>query len=162
MALTPEQQAILKADILADPVLAAYPMNSDGAFDIAKKYEEIIPAFIVWKTSVQQDEITQNGFTWTEVDNLTVGKARIWEWMFGNISRSFNPSKPNVRAGIVECWSGTAGKNAVQAAVLVHCKRSANRAEKLFATGTGTDATPATMGFEGRLSYQDVEAARTS
>ena len=163
MALTPAQLATLKADILADPVLAAYPMNSDGAFDIAKKYEEIVsPAFIVWRSSVSQDEITQNGFTWTEVDNLTVGKSRIWEWMFANQNRTFNPSKANVRAGIVECWSGTAGKNAVQAAVLAHCKRSANRAEKLFATGTGSDATPATMGFEGRLSYQDVESARAS
>ena len=29
-------------------------------------------------------------------------------------------------------------------------------------TGTGTDATPATMGFEGPIGYQDVEAARNS
>jgi hypothetical protein len=161
--LTTEQQAILKADILADPELAAYPMNSDGSFEIAKKYEEIVnPAFIVWRSNVSQDEITQNGFTWTEVDNLTVGKARIWEWMFANQSRTFNPSKANVRAGIVECWSGTAGKTAVQAAVLGHCKRSANRVEKLFATGTGTNVSPAVLGFEGRLSYQDVDQARES
>jgi hypothetical protein len=160
--LTTEQLATLKADILADPILAAYPMNSDGAFDIAKKYEEIIPAFIVWRSGVTQDEIMQNGFDWTRVDNLSIGKSRIWEWMFKNLSVSINPSKINVRAGIDAVWVGTQADLNVRAAVYIHCKRSANRAEKLFATGTGTDATPATMGFEGRLTYQDVESARAS
>ena len=161
MALTPAQLATLKADILADPAFNGLPMTSGGAEVIKEAYNQIVnPAFIVWRSSVTQDEITQNGFTWTEVDNLTVGKARIWEWMFANQNRTFNPSKANVRAGIVECWSGTAGKVAVQNAVLAHCKRSANRAEKLFATGTGTDATPATMSFEGKLTGDDVQAAR--
>lgn len=159
--LTPAQNTALAASINADQAFADVPHNSDGAFTIAAAYNSLAaPAFIVWKSSVNQDEITQNGFTWAEVDNLSVGKARIWEWLFQNTTRSFNPSKPNVRAGIVECWSGTAGKLAVQASVFSHCKRSATRAEKLFATGTGTDATPATMGFEGQLSYSDVETAR--
>ena len=64
----------------------------------------------------------QNGFDWVEVDNLTVGKARIWEWLFDNATTTINPSKANVRAGIAECWKGTAAKLAVQAAVLAHCK----------------------------------------
>jgi hypothetical protein len=34
--------------------------------------------------------------------------------------------------------------------------------EKLLATGTGSDGSPATMGFEGPISYQDVQAARAS
>ena len=158
--LTTAQAQALKADVEADPAFASVPHNSDGAFAVAAAYNlAASPAFIVWKTSVNQDEITQNGFTWAEVDNLSVGKARIWEWLFDNTSRSFNPAKANVRAGIVECWSGTAGKLAVQAAVFSHCKRNATRAEKLFATGTGTDATPATMGFEGQLSYADVQSA---
>lgn len=161
--LTTAQAQAIKAVIVADQVLSAYPLSSDGAFAIAAALNlEVSPAFVVWRTSVPQDEITQNGFTWTEVDNLSVGKARIWEWLFVNESRSINPSKANVRAGIVECWSGTAGKVAVQTAVLSHCKRSATRAEKALATGTGTDVTPATMGYEGALSYQDVEQARAS
>jgi hypothetical protein len=158
--LTPAQAAALQAAVLADPVLSQKPHTSDGAYDIAAAYNELAaPAFIVWKTSVQQDAITQNGFDWVRVDNLSVGKARIWEWMFANVMRTINPSKPNVRAGIDECWKGTAADLAVRAAVYTHCKRSATRAEKLFATGTGTDAEPATMGFEGSLSYYDVQAA---
>lgn len=158
--LTPQQAATLAADIAADPAFAGLPQNSDGAFAIAAAYNlAASPAFIVWRTSVNQDEITQNGFTWSEVDNLTIGKARIWEWLFDNAERSFNPSKANVRAGIVECWSGTAGKLAVQAVVLGHCKRSATRIEKLLSTGTGSDAVPATMGFAGDVSYADVQQA---
>ena len=159
--LTTAQSQAIKAAILADPVLAAYPMTSGGSYSIAEALNaEASPAFVVWRTSVPQDEITQNGFTWTDVDNLTIGKARIWEWLFLNESRSMNPSKANVRAGIVECWSGTAGKLAVQASVFSHCKRNATRAEKILATGTGSDASPGLMSFEGSLSPDDVQVAR--
>ena len=158
--LTTEQQAILKTDVEADLVLMALPHNSDGAFAIAAAYQELAsPDFIVWKSSVTQDEIMQNGFDWTQVDGLTVGKARIWEWMFDNQGATINPSKANVRAGIEEAWKGTAAMLAVRAAVYVHCKRKANRLEKLFATGTGTDASPATMTLEGSIQYNDVLVA---
>jgi hypothetical protein len=161
--LTPAQLQTLKAYIDADPTLSAQPLNSDGAFFIAAELnKEANPAFVVWRTNVPLEEITSNGFTWTLVDALNVGSARIWEWMFDNEARSINPSKANIRQGIADVWSGTAGKLAVQAAVLVHCKRNANRAEKLFATGTGSDVSPATMAFEGSLSYQDVETAFNS
>lgn len=157
--LTLSQLQALKADILADPVLTAIPNTPDGAFAIADAYNLVAaPAFIVWKTAVTEGEILQNGFDWVRVDNLTVGKSRIWEWMFkfGTI----NASKPNIRQGIAEVWKGTAADVAVQAVVLGHCKRSATRAEKLFATGTGTEAVPATLSFEGALRYQDVLDAR--
>lgn len=161
--MTPQQLATLKAAILADPQLASKPMNSDGAYDIAKLLEApSSPPVIVWRTAVQQDEIMQNGFDWVQVDNLTVGKARIWEWMFSNESRSMNPSKLNVRAGIDEAWKGTAAMLAVRAAVYVHCKRTANRGEAIFATGLGTDASPSTLSIEGSISWPDIEAARVS
>lgn len=158
--LTTQQLAALKTDILADNAFSGLPHNSDGAFAIAAAYNlEASPAWVVWRSSVTQDEIMQNGFDWTRVDNLSIGKSRIWEWMFANAERVFNPAKPNVRAGIDATWVGTAADLAVRAVVYTHCKRNATRAEKLFSTGTGTDATPATMGFEGQLQYADVQAA---
>lgn len=158
--LTTEQQAALAADIAADPAFASLPHNSDGAYAIALIYNQIVaPEFVVWKTRVTRDEIMQNGFDWVEVDNLTVGKARIWEWLFANEQQSIDAAKANVRAGIDECWKGTAAKLAVRAQVYTHCKRVATRAEKLFATGTGSDETPATMTYEGSLSYYDVQTA---
>lgn len=161
MALTAQQQQALKAYILSEPALAAQPMNGDGAYAIASVINQpASPAFIVWRTDVSVDEIMRNGIDWARVDNLSVGKARIWDWM-GRLG-VINASKPNIRAGIDATWVGTAADLAVRAAVYVHCKRAATIVEKLFATGVGTDATPATMAFEGAISYQDVEAARNS
>jgi hypothetical protein len=161
--LTAPQLLLVKAAIEADNELNAQPQTPDGAYAIADALNlTASPAFIVWRTSVTQDEIMQNGFDWTRVDNLTPGPARIWEWMFSNSERAFNPSKLNVRAGIDAVWKGTAADLAVRAAVYVHCKRSATRAEKILATGTGSDATPATMGYEGRVTYQDILQARAS
>lgn len=161
--LTLTQLQALKAAIEADATLSSQPATSDGAFAIAAALNQLaVPDFIVWRSNVTQDEIMQNGFDWVRVDNLSVGKARIWEWLFANEQRSINPSKANVRAGIAEVWKGTAADLAVQAVVLGHCKRAASRAEKVLATGTGSDASPANLGFEGVLAYQDVEAARAS
>ncbi|MDD4889707.1 MAG: hypothetical protein PHU85_07225 [Phycisphaerae bacterium] len=159
--LTAEQQAILKADILGDQVLNAYPNTPDGAYAIAALYSVLAdPGFIVWKTAVNPDEIMRNGMDWTRVDNLTVGKARIWEWMIR--LGTFDASKTNIRAGIDAAWVGTSADLAVRAVVYTHCKRAATRAEKLFSSGTGTTEAPATMGREGALSYQEVYAARNS
>lgn len=159
MALTPAQQLALNAYIESVPALEALPHNGDGAYAIAQVINKPAdPAFIVWKSDVSVDEIMRNGIDWARVDNLTVGKARIWDWM-GRLG-TFNAAKPNIRAGIDATWVGTAADLAVRAAVYTHCKRAATIVEKLFATGVGTDATPATMTFEGAISYQDVEAAR--
>lgn len=156
--LTTEQKQILKADVLADSSFASLPHNGDGAYAVAAAYRlQAVPDFVVWRSAVTRDEIYANGFDWVQVDNVNELKWRVWTEMF--YSGACNPSKPNVRAGIAEVWRGTAAKEAVQAYVLGKCKRLANRAERLFATGTGTTASPATMGFEGELTGQDVESA---
>lgn len=159
--LNAEQKQTLKAFILADPVLSAFPMTSDGSYEIAARLmQPASPAFIVWKTDVPIDEIMRNGMDWARVDNLSVGKARIWEWL-GRLG-TINAAKTNVRAGIDATWVGTAADLAVRAAVYTHCKRPASVLEKLFATGTGTDASPATMVIEGAISYQEIDEVRAS
>jgi len=162
MALTPQQASTLKTFIQNDPTLSAQPLNSDGAYNIAQAINlEATPAYVVWRTNVVVDEVMRNGMDWTRVDNLSVGKARIWEWM--TKPGTFNPSKANVRAGIDATWVGTAADLAVRTAVYGHCKRNASVVEKLFVTsGSGTDATPGVMGYEGPIGYQDVEAARNN
>ena len=161
MALTSAQYQTLKTYIANDPVLNAFPMNSDGSWEIARLMnQEVSPSYIVWKTNVSIDEIMRNGMAWDRVDNLTVGKARIWDWL-GRLGY-FDASKPNVRAGIDAAWVGNAADLAVRASIYGHCRRKATIAEKLFATGSGTDASPSSMAFEGQLSYQDVDQARNS
>ena len=158
MPLTPAQRQTLATHIGADPTLAAMPNNPDGWAAITTAMNVAAdPAFVVWKSRVTEGEIFANGMDWTRVDNLSVGKARIWEWMFK--FGGANPSKQTVRDGVEAVWVGTAADLAVRATVLGHCKRAATRAEKLFATGTGTTPAPAVMGFEGQVSPLDVELA---
>ena len=159
--LTPAQLTTLKAAILAETNAELVEYRQQGAVGaMADWYNQpTAPGFIVWRTSVAQDEIMQNGFDWTRVDNLSVGKARVWEWMFDNGNKSFNPSKPNVRAGVDQVWVGTAADLAVRAAVYVHCKRPATRGEALYATGTGTTATPGLLVLEANITIDDIVQA---
>lgn len=153
------QLPALKAAIEAETDPAFVSLRQQGATGLMAEWLNGPSSKIVWRTSVTQDEIMSNGFDWVRVDNLSVGKARIWEWLFANEASSFNPSKANVRAGIDEVWKGTAADLAVRAAVYVHCKRPATRAEAVYATGTGTTENPATLGWEGIVSDYDVTRA---
>ncbi len=173
MPLSPGQLATLKADILGNAAVfdfgpfagqtvaqvAALP-TSEARNRIAEWYNRpTSPAFTVWRTAVTWDEIMLNGMDWARVDNLSVGKARIWDWMFQNALRAMNPAKANIRAGIDATWVGTAADLAVRASVYAHCKRAATAGERLYATGTGTEATPGTMTFEGQVSPGEVDSA---
>lgn len=156
MALSPQQLSLLKTDINNDPALSGLPNTQDDNLFIAQQYAlEKSPKFWVWRTNVSTEEIMNNGFVWSTVDGMTVGKARIWEWMkdIGYI----NPSKVNIRQGLGDAFGfGSAMANAITP----HLSRGANRAEALFATGVGTSGTPGTMTFEGTITYLDVQSAR--
>lgn len=161
--LTTSQRSALKDFILAQSELAQ--LVEDKVYSaIADWLNTQDPAnYVIWKTKVYQDEIMQNGFDWVQVDNLTVGKGRIWEWMFNNANNAIDPSKTNVRAGIDEAWKGTTAMLAVRAQVYTHCKRFATRVEKLFATGTGTAVSPAILGtgadgyIQGEIGTAEVQ-----
>jgi len=166
--MTPTQLQTLKTAILADPVLAAKAGTADGRYDIAAALNlAAAPDYWVWRTSVSTDALQADpGFDWTRVDNLTTGKARIWEWITS--APTINPAQANVRAGFAATWSA-AGDAATLAAVLGVCRRTCRRAEKLFtvASSGGTGArgsatNPDTMTFEGSVSVNDVEAALNS
>jgi hypothetical protein len=158
--LTEPQLQTLKADITAN-FLAQWNAGDLGAIVVA--YNAVAaPDFYVWRTSVTRDEIMAGNFDWTQADNLTAGQARIWDWLFANEARAIDASKVNVRAGVSECWKGTAAKVAVATATLNVCMRLATRLEKLFAVGTGSNADPATMATEHLLDTSDVVRAMGS
>lgn len=160
MSLTPAQLQTLKTWLLAN----AGNLNDQEAADALNA--EASPAFLVYRTTVPVAEIMLNGFDWTRVDNLGVGKARIWEWMttakIVDGEAQLDASKSNIRAGINAVWTGTAADLAVRAAVYAHCSRAATVAEKLLVTGGAGTAPaqdgsgPGTLGFEGMVSAQDV------
>lgn len=155
MELSTAQLQTLKTWLLAN----AGSLNDQQAADALNALAT--PTFNIYRTAVTQDEVQQNNFDWTRVDNLSVGKARIWEWMFNNESRTVNPSKQVIRNGINETWKGTAADLNVRAAVYVHCYRPATVAEQLFSTGAGTTPDqdgngPGTTTVDGLVTAQNV------
>jgi len=158
MALTSEQLTTLAADILADPVLNAFPQTPDGADAIAKLYNlNATPDFYVWKTSVSTDEVRKS-IVWLEYLASSVSEKSAFELMLSN--GVIDPSDVNVRDGIEKIF-GNQNQQTTRDNLISLSKRLATRVEKLFAVGTGTVPTPATMGFEGKLTYQDVDSARS-
>jgi len=161
MGLTTAQLQALKADIAADGVLNQLPQNSDGAFEVATAYNMLAsPDFTVWKSKVTLAEVGAN-LDSSEVESLTTAEnARMQTFSMYNPD-GLMPSRPDHRAFFAGVFSGAGGAN-TSAALLILWKRLATRSEKLFATGTGSDASPATLTVEGNISYQTVLAAWAS
>ncbi len=164
--LTTPQKTALKAAILADNILAAKPNNSVGNLEIAQAFAAVAsPDFWVWKSFVADQDIyavTVEGvsWSWTIYIGRSQGERDAWRQMV-NMAGGLNPSLAQVRTGIADIFSG-AGGAAQRTFLLTLGRRLANRAEKLLATGTGSTASPANMGFEGTLTTDDIEAARNS
>lgn len=155
--LTAPQIATLKQLVLSDPTANGYAAVGD---DVAlAAWLNGSTTTVVWRTDASVDAIMRNGMDWARVDNLSVGKARIWDWM-GRLG-VLDCSKPNIRAGIDATWVGTAADLAVRTTVYTHCKRAATRAEAALATGTGTDATPAVLGWEGAIDFATASRIRS-
>ena len=79
MALTAAQHVVVKADILANPDLAAQPAGADGSFEIARLYNlEAVPVFVVWRTDVPTKDI-KKAINWTEYIGRSVGERAAFE-----------------------------------------------------------------------------------
>lgn len=151
--LTEAQLQVLHDDILADPAFV-------GVLDqeVADAYNlPASPDWTVWRSAVTAKEWRAaiiGGGGASQLDALAASKRDSLLWA---VSDTLAPSVLAVRTAL-EDFCGS--QNTLKAAIAAAQKRTATRAEKLFSTGTGSVAAPATMGFEGRLTYQDVEAAR--
>lgn len=187
MSLNVTQLGVLKAAILADPVLAAFPMNSDGAFSIAAALNlPSSPAVDVWRTDAQVAEITDainwDKYTPTDVaDSTALFTNRMLQTQTKQMNlqlmlqgkETLNCSKANIRAGlrdaVIAVPTGASGAvvspgGSSGATVLAACIRNSLRVEAILA---GVDATTGSttaklLGYEGAISYQDVAAARAS
>lgn len=167
MSLTTQQQATLKAYIDSVPEWAALPNDSTSALFIAQALQDdASPDFIVWRSSVTEQEFTDDTgaegtvWSWPAFIARSVGEQAGWNAMFRH--GSVDPSKAAVRQGFLDVFSGAQNSAPAQR---THCaaiaKRKATIIEKVLATGTGTLASPATMGYEGAIAYWDVQAARS-
>ena len=158
------------------------PHNEDSAAFIAKSFEMLeVPAFQVWRTLTPSSDIF-DAITWANftpanpaaaTDSLEA--ANIHNWLLACQGKQFNlqillsgftgqisTGKANIRSGLQDALtnvpSGAAGANKAGGWVNVQAviQRNCNRLEKLFSTGIGTTASPATLVIEGKLSVLDV------
>lgn len=161
---TEEALDALAADIAADPGLATLPHNSDGAWAVAQAYNlPAVPDFWVWRTMLAPKEIyettTSDGTTWswTLYINRSPAEQNAWRELTATTGY-INAALANTRQGIADIFSGAQG-TPQRTHLITLARRRASRTEKLFATGQGTTASPATMTFEGPLSPSLVEQA---
>lgn len=158
---TAQLQAI-KADIQGNPTLSALWAAGEKS-QIATYYNTTAdPAFYVWKSSLPFSEVLRDfvAADWQALDNLTTGQDRIWI----NLKElgALDMGSAAHQAAIAECWKGTAAKTAVGTRITDLGKRTTNNIEKLLATGTGSLAEPATIGFEGTIDWSTVDQAMAS
>lgn len=151
--MTPAQLSTLKSVALADPVAAGY-LNAGNDTGLSEWFNQQT-THIVWR-SVLTPELARSAIIKgaTQLDALTVGKR---DSLFYLVSGNLSVTNAAVRASLDDlCGSQNVLKGFVQAS----CKRQASRAEKALATGTGTDAVPATLGYEGVISGNDASLIR--
>lgn len=153
--LTDAQLATLRADILAntDPdVVAALEIRNDNAITAWYNGDS---TFVVWRTEVPVSEY-RDGLVWTEVDTVTAGSARIWEWVTGQMTLPLETGKATVRQGLADAWGS---QTTTRANLIAIAKRFASHFEALYTTGTGTNASPGDLVLEGPLDVNDVSRA---
>lgn len=176
MSISPNKYAALKSDMAANTaVIQASQPNAggfvgqqvkdiadtpDGNLCIASWYNLVHASWWVWLTNYSSDAIRKAIITTSgaanQMDALTAGKRESLLWMIGS---SLDMSLASIQSSIDDlCGSQNTLKNAIKDGG----KRKAKNYEKLDSTGTGSLGSPATLGYEGDLSGDDVEAARRS
>ena len=144
--LTNAQKIVLKNAAVA----ATLNMEDYGAI---ADWLNASTAFVCWKSSMTPTEARiaiTSGAQLAQLDNLTVGKR---DALFYALDESVNTNDSAVRSAI-EDLCGT--QNTLKAALTAAMKRTVNKAEQLLATGTGTDAVPATLGWEGQIDIYQI------
>ena len=155
MPLTTEQVATLRAAILADPALAAWRQERRDDM-IADYYNQpASPAFSVWRNDVRVEEIG-NAWVGTDIDGMSaLNMQRLQLLLASSPSGVFDMTRADRRAGF-EGPFGTTVNNASRVAMRAAWKRTLTRVERLFASGTGSDATPGVTTYYGTVTTGEI------
>lgn len=173
MPLTSAQLTALKTDIAANTntIPAGRPFAGTQIKNLASGPDQNVeislwynltssPDWTVWKTNVSISDIGKK-FNGSELAGLSTANQTRLQTVALFSALGVNPSLADQRAFFDDIFSGAGGTN-TRASLLVLWKRLARNIEKLLSTGTGSDASPATLTFEGTITAADVEAARNS
>jgi len=177
--LTPAQCTTLKALAMADQTAAAL-IAAGNDTGLADWFNTPTTSWI-WRTSVPGDEVfdaiawsaltpadTPDGSaTYTNRALLCQAKQINLQILLQGRERIAG-AKATIRAGLSDALlnvpSGASGaiQSAGWAAVKGVLSRLATRAEAALASGTGTQASPATPAFDGMISYMEIPPIRTA
>lgn len=155
--LTPAQIQTLKTALLAetDPTFVA--LRTAGATYAMTDWYNSASTFIVWRVDVTADEIG-NAWVGTDIDGMSALNMQRLQLLLSSSSGLFDMSRADRRAGFENPF-GTNQNNGSRVAMRAAWKRAATRFERLFTTGTGTDATPGLLVVTGPLSETDLVRA---
>jgi hypothetical protein len=181
--LTAAQKATLNTDVAANTAtipagqtwtnsftgvqVRNVPRTNEGRSTIAGWYNQTAsPNFWVW-LKVASTSAVGAAIKLSDVGNLTTANSSILQAAFQIRPGGFTPSNQDDRALFGNLFS-VAGASGTRANLLTAWQRLATFAEKLFATGTGTQATgdisstgvvtgsPAILVIEGVIHADDV------
>ena len=154
LAFTEEEKTLIRDVVNAEPSISSCVTAGDDG--CVANWLNAVSTFVAWRSRVSDTEIyADEGFNFALVDGLSSGKRDEWkDFLFK--SGFCNPSKSNIRAGIIDVWSGNAARVAVQDAIFALFKRNATNLEEILATGIGTDADPGILTFEGSIQVGQV------
>lgn len=164
MSLPETLYSALATAIANDPALAELAANYRDdiiaeAFNVPSN-----PAFIVSRTSLSRHEIltgtsrANTTFAWAAGAYITrsQGERDAFREMF-NDSGTVNPGLASIKSAFADIFSGAGGAGN-RAHIDSLSKRVATRAERLYATGVGSEVVPGTLVFEGDISSNDISA----
>ena len=179
--MTESELIALKAALLADTDQAVIDAVAIGnATEIVRLYN--LPSeTIVWRTSVPVPEVF-DAIVWANMTPASVPDGTAL-WTNRNLQcqskqlalqtilmgrEQINATKANIRAGLQDALTAIPSKSdgsnqaAGWLAVVPVLKRAATKAEAVYVTGTGTDAAPGLLVWEGQININDVGAALNS
>lgn len=176
--MTNSELIALKSAILSDANLTTFV--AEGATGAIAEYLRGPSTFVVWRTYAPvadiDDAIIWANMTPTDApDGTAIYTNRALFAQAKQISlqtmvqgqQSISSAKANVRAGLQDALTnlptgaGGATQAAGWAAVRLAMQRNASHFEKIFATGTGTTASPGTLVLEGGPDDYSVIQALT-
>lgn len=151
--LTQSQLTTLKAAMLADPIAATY---LDGNHDQQLADWLNAPgAKTVWRGQLTPDIMEPAIIAGAvQLDNLTVGKRDALLWL---ANRDLDNTSALRTA--LDDLCGT--QNTLKTAIRDAQKRPGTRAESTLASGAGTSADPATLGWEGVIDAATASLIRS-
>ena len=179
--MTPAQYAILNDLAAADPVAQAYVTDAGADDQALADWLNAATTKYIWRTYTPGDDV-YDAITWA---NLTPADAPDGTALWTNRAlmcqaKQINlqimlqgkervaTAKPNIRNSLsdallnVPSAAGGATQGAGWPAVKAAISRIGTRAEMALATGAGTQASPSTPAWEGKLSATEASSVRVA